>query len=148
MTKFATCGARSDRDECGVLGGMMKRREVVPITTAAIIAASMLAPAIAADPDINSANYLMPGCKALVALANSGRTADLAGSGVCVGTINTLRTLSVAGLLHSVCIPQHATNGQVARVVVQYIDAQPARWHENFIALAIEALDKAWPCQK
>jgi hypothetical protein len=127
---------------------MMKRREVVPITTAAIIAASMLAPAIAADPDINSANYLMPGCKALVALANSGRTADLAGSGVCVGTINTLRTLSVAGLLHSVCIPQHATNGQVARVVVQYIDAQPARWHENFIALAIEALDKAWPCQK
>ena len=126
----------------------MKRREVVPITTAAIIAASMLAPAIAADPDINSANYLMPGCRALIAFADHATTTDFAGSGVCLGTINTLGTLSVAGLLHSVCIPQHATNGQVGRVVVQYIDAQPARWHENFIALAIEALDKAWPCQK
>jgi hypothetical protein len=127
---------------------MMKRREVARTTTAAaIIAASMVTQALA-EPDIQSANSLMPGCRALIAFADHATTTDFAGSGVCLGTINTLGTLSVAGLLHSVCISRQVTTGQVARVVVQYIDAQPARWHENFIALAIEAIDKAWPCQK
>jgi hypothetical protein len=47
-----------------------------------------------------------------------------------------------------VCNPPEVTTEQGIRVVVQYIDAQPARLHEDFRLLAIEALRKAWPCQK
>jgi hypothetical protein len=32
------------------------------------------------------------------------------------------------------------------RVVVQYVTSQPARMNDNFDALAVEALRKAWPC--
>jgi hypothetical protein len=39
-----------------------------------------------------------------------------------------------------------ATNMQGVRIVLQYIDARPARLHENFNKLAAEALRQAWPC--
>ncbi len=46
------------------------------------------------------------------------------------------------------CINEpNTTVGQEVRVVVAYIDARPARMHEPFIALALEALQKAWPCK-
>jgi hypothetical protein len=39
-------------------------------------------------------------------------------------------------------------NNQLVRVVVAYIDQRPARLHESFLNLALEALTDAWPCQK
>jgi hypothetical protein len=45
------------------------------------------------------------------------------------------------------CIPQNATNSQMVRVVIQYIDQRPQRMHEHFTALAYEALRTAWPCK-
>jgi hypothetical protein len=33
------------------------------------------------------------------------------------------------------------------RVVVAYIEQRPARMHEKFGLLAVEALQKAWPCR-
>jgi hypothetical protein len=47
-----------------------------------------------------------------------------------------------------ICVPSEVTMGQVVRVVVQYTDNQPARHHELFGVLAVEALRKAWPCQR
>jgi hypothetical protein len=41
-----------------------------------------------------------------------------------------------------------ATHGQTIRVVVKYIDDQPGRLHENFKLLVLEALQKAWPCER
>jgi hypothetical protein len=38
------------------------------------------------------------------------------------------------------CIPNEVSYGQVVRVATQYIDARPARLHENFKGLAIEAM--------
>jgi hypothetical protein len=119
-----------------------------------IVATLTLTPAIAEtdiESTIESADWLMPGCREL---AN-----DDFKSGFCAGTITTLRVLSDCGrfgVLHCAersvalgfCIPPNVTNGQAVRAVVQYIDAQPARWHENFDMLAIEALRKAWPCQQ
>jgi hypothetical protein len=46
------------------------------------------------------------------------------------------------------CVPRTVTNNQAVRVVVKYIDDRPARLHENFKALAEEALMAAWPCKK
>jgi hypothetical protein len=40
-----------------------------------------------------------------------------------------------------------ATNDQLVRVVVAYIDARPERMHESFAVVALEALQAAWPCK-
>jgi hypothetical protein len=103
-----------------------------------IVATLTLTPAIAEtdiESTIESTNYLMPGCREL---ASGGNPSDFK-SGFCAGTITTLRILSDAGRfgpLHSAersvalgfCIPPNASNGQAVQVIVQYIDAQPARW--------------------
>jgi hypothetical protein len=125
----------------------------MPKTTvfAIIAAASMLAPAIAADPD--SANSRMPGCRELAeamerAARNSNnpyRSGDDFNQGLCGGTIQTL--MFVARFI-GVCRPHEATLPQAIRVIIQYIDAQPERMHEDFNVLAIEALHNAWPCQQ
>jgi len=54
--------------------------------------------------------------------------------------------MTVSSALH-ICHPPQATDGQAMLVVIQYIDAHPARLHESFTLLAIEAMQHAWPCQ-
>ena len=47
----------------------------------------------------------------------------------------------------TICVPVGVTREQAVRVVVEYIDGQPARMNENFVPLAIEALQATWPCK-
>jgi hypothetical protein len=54
--------------------------------SAAIIAALMLTPAIAEGPDMNSGNFIMPGCKDLM----KPPFTNAALSAVCIATIDTL----------------------------------------------------------
>jgi hypothetical protein len=54
--------------------------------------------------------------------------------------------LSFMGQPYGMCVPAGTTSQQVASVVVQYIDAQPARIHEDFNPIAVEALRANWPC--
>jgi hypothetical protein len=44
-------------------------------------------------------------------------------------------------------IPYGPTIDQFVKVVVAYIEARPARMHEQFEGLTIEALRAAWPCR-
>lgn len=46
------------------------------------------------------------------------------------------------------CTPPRTTNGQVEQVVVQYINAHPARWAEPANLLVVTALNQAFPCTK
>jgi hypothetical protein len=88
-----------------------------------------------------SANSRMPGCRPAV---NSDLTIfTVMNVGFCNGVIDTLMVL---GPLLNFCPPADATTGQGTRVVVQYIDSKPARLNEDFDALAVEAMRKAWPC--
>ena len=63
--------------------------------------------------------------------------------GVCAGVV-----LGIAAAHPDVCAPAGAVRDQAVRIVVQYIDARPARMHEYFSWLAIEALRAAWPCNR
>jgi Rap1a immunity proteins len=49
--------------------------------------------------------------------------------------------------LRCVDMPNGVTGAQAVRVVIAYIDARPARTHEKFRELALEALRTAWPCR-
>lgn len=63
--------------------------------------------------------------------------------GQCVGILEGL----VIGLSLTVCIPAGATEDQIFRVIMKYIDQRPERMHERFSQLAREALLAAWPCR-
>jgi hypothetical protein len=43
-------------------------------------------------------------------------------------------------------IPKGVSNGQLARVIITYVEAHPSRMHEDFALLSYEALRAAWPC--
>lgn len=93
--------------------------------------------------DLNSANYLMPGCEAFVAQnSNSGIVFQ---AGMCAGQVQGV--LDTAESVHMVCSPPQVTLGQAVRVVVQFIDARPAQMHQGFSILALMAMIKAWPCK-
>ena len=111
-----------------------------------IIALAMLLSASvtnAQKPDTQSANYLMPGCRNFI---RAGATDNPVLQGLCAGSVNGIAWgVSLASLL---CTPDEVTLSQEVRVVVAFIDARPARMHEDFRELAFEALLNAWPCRK
>jgi len=87
--------------------------------------------------DASTANQMMPGCRYQVREAENNYFLQ----GLCMGMIMGLATTD-----DKICAPSAVTNKQLVLVVVQYVDNQPARHHEKFWKLALEALRKAWPC--
>jgi hypothetical protein len=108
-----------------------------------LVAAMMICNGVAfADQDLNSASFLMSGCRGF--LEPDYTQINLAES-LEAGTCNGI----VQGLLYAalfVCAPKDTTSEQAVRVVVKYIDDRPARLNENFKLLALEALRATWPC--
>jgi hypothetical protein len=103
-----------------------------------LLALTMLASA----EDTDSANFLLPGCKAL------GREREST-----PGWRGILCLAYIQGLVSGVggketCPPKEVTGDQVVAVVVKYIEARPERVHERFGKLAREALTAAWPCKR
>ena len=85
-----------------------------------------------------SGNSMLPFCKVEL---NNGRTYE---AGACIGVVGAIfffsRTIGF-------CPPQGATYGQASRVVVAYLERNPAKLHMPFIGLARDALIAAWPCR-
>ncbi|WP_369412695.1 Rap1a/Tai family immunity protein [Neoroseomonas alba] len=79
----------------------------------------------------------MTGCRDFIAR----RPVNAYAQGLCAGKVETVASLVA-------CFPPEATVGQMIRVVARYIDERPARLHENFIVLARDALQQAWPCRR
>src|SRR5262245_7833857 len=120
----------------------------------AIICGALMAltiTAAGAAEDINSANFMMPHCRSFLASEHSSPQAFCLGvvrGIVFIGSI--LRDQVMAeGDRRLPCIdpPSGVTFRQSVQVVVTYIDARPARLHEHFGVLALEALRSAWPCK-
>jgi Rap1a immunity proteins len=115
-------------------------RSQVSLSGFVLIAALMLSGSSALAEDKNSANFMMPSCRKL--LTNDDSEPYL--QGICYGIIKTLYFMGGGK-----CAPSGVvTVSQNTRVVVQYIDARPARMHEDFRELALEAMKAAWPCRR
>jgi Rap1a immunity proteins len=91
-----------------------------------------------AEENRKSANFMMPACRDSLRRDTSATFQQ----GVCTGLIEGISYMD-----NSQCQPDGVTIGQEIRVVVAYIDARPARMHENFRDLVVEALRAAWPCR-
>src|SRR5215469_18931932 len=100
-----------------------------------------------AEPKQTSADYVMPGCRdaaSLITFSNAaGSEEQVSLTSFCAGIVIGL---SFMGQPYGICVPTGTTSQQVASIVVQYIDGQPARIHEDFNPLAVEALRANWPC--
>jgi len=99
-------------------------------------------PADLPHDDSGSANYMMPGCRAVIA----GAKERFYLQGACTGTAYGLTVMG--NTLGVLCVPREVTRNQLVHVVVVYIDKRPARMHESFPTLAVEALMEVWPCPK
>lgn len=105
------------------------------------IAGACSSPAHAQNPrdfSVFSANAMMPGCVAFL------ENVDSFSAGYCAGVVRALLATSFA---FKACPPNEGSLGQSVRVVVAFINQNPARMHEPFEALVIDALRGAWPCK-
>jgi Rap1a immunity proteins len=119
---------------------MSVRKRTWTILGGGVALALTVTAAGAAEEDRDSANFRLPLCRGF--LNHSG--ANILLQGACAGVIEGMVFL---GKYQCVDVPDEVTIAQAVRVVVAYIDARPARMHEPFKKLAIEALRAAWPCK-
>ena len=100
-----------------------------------------------AEVDLSSANALMPACREwAMAMEGTRLRGDPFLRGLCIGTVDGIFYVD-----DGICPSRKGGKislGQVVRVVVQYVDNHPARMHEDFKKLALEAVRAAWPCQR
>jgi hypothetical protein len=96
-----------------------------------------------------AADKIMPNCRSLA--SKDFATSAVFVSEPCAAMLGRyFGNSSGNGNDHSrgICPPPEFNIIQMAGLVAQYIDARPARMHEDFDALALEALQAAWPCKK
>ena len=94
-----------------------------------------------AQVDEHSANYWLPYCQAVLDIRGFYSPASVLVQARCLQRI--------ADLLYSnlnICVPHDALSGEAIRLVIAYIQARPERMQEDFMDLANEALQHAWPC--
>jgi hypothetical protein len=120
----------------------MTTRAAARLVAVACLMLAMPVTSAQSQTDTSSANAVMPGCRSW--LARDQRVNDL-DQGLCAGQVEGIWGTAIA--LDRVCSPKGVILGQAIRVVVQFIDARPARMHERFTWLALEALIAAWPCK-
>ena len=126
---------------------MLRTRLPMLGAIAVIVAMTLNCGAAVAEPNQTSADYVMPGCRdaaSLITLSKVGESEEEASlMGFCAGIVVGL---SFNGQAYGICVPPGTTAQQATSVVVQYIDGQPARIHEAFNCLAVDALRANWPC--
>jgi Rap1a immunity proteins len=100
--------------------------------------------ASAVEDAILSADQMLPACRAFI---TDNAPSDIDGvfqAGRCIGL---MQGLGYPSRLFGVCPPDEVTLAQRTRMAVTYVEARPERMHEDFRALAVEAMQKAWPCK-
>src|SRR5262249_49519223 len=115
--------------------------------SAVIVAMTLNCGAAVAEPNKTSADYVMPGCRdaaSVITFSKAGESKEEASlMGFCAGIVVGL---SFNGQAYGICLPAGTTAQLATSIVVQYIDGQPARVHEGFNRLAVDALRANWPC--
>jgi hypothetical protein len=119
------------------------------ITSIIIGGALALTVTAANAADDQSANFVMPGCRAAIANALPSQAGLAFHAGLCMGLVIGIRAATYKRT-DNLCadVPNGVTNEQLVRVVVRYIEMRPQDMHQPFIGLAMLAMVAAWPCRK
>jgi hypothetical protein len=112
-------------------------------TVAAAVFLSASAASAVEDATL-SADQVLPACAAFIADRAPREIDGVFQAGRCIGL---MQGLGFASRLLGVCPPDDVTPALRARVAVTYVEAHPERMHEDFRVLAVEAMQKTWPCK-
>ena len=91
-----------------------------------------------------SADQMLPACAAFIAERAPREIDGVFHAGRCIGL---MQGLGFASRLLGVCPPDEVAEALRARVAVTYVEAHPERMKEDFRVLAVEAMQKTWPCK-
>jgi hypothetical protein len=127
------------RHECAGWEKMMFLQARYTVAAAVFLNASA---ASAVEDATLSAYRMLPACTAFIADKAPSEIDAVFHAGRCIGL---MQGLGFASRLF--CPPDEVTVAQRARMAVTYVEARPERMHEDFRALAVEAMQKAWPCK-
>jgi hypothetical protein len=112
-------------------------------TVAAAVFLSASAASAVEDATL-SADQVLPACAAFIADRAPREIDGVFQAGRCIGL---MQGLGYAARLLGVCPPDEVTEALRARVAVTYVEAHPERMKEDFRVLAVEAMQKTWPCK-
>ena len=103
----------------------------------------------------NDGNKLLVDCKAAVEIINGNEYVNnTSGAVACLSylqgfaDLNTFYRVSIEKKDMHFCIPNGVDAGQKARVVVNYLEANPNELHNHKGGLVWSALKKAFPCSQ
>jgi hypothetical protein len=92
-----------------------------------------------------SGNKMLPACKYQLGKIEDANSAYKAGE--CVGAIAAIGSYALSFDQGArFCPPEEATIDQAIRIVVKFLEQNPARLHLSFFNLAHIAMKEAWPC--
>ena len=103
-----------------------------------------------------SAGELYSACKSIAeAKIAHGGTIGLRqdfDTGLCWGAFASLQKIITANdsagrLLLGVCTSPESTRSELIAVFVEYVRRHPERRHDDFMAVALDAFDAAYPCK-
>jgi hypothetical protein len=111
---------------------------------------------VAAHAEGEDGNFLLRECKETLTATHQECSAAVSAMH-CLGFIDGLvdmNNIYTATVLKGssrglICLPRdkHLTTGQLARIVVEYLEHNPGQLHEPAPTLATVALAKAFPCK-
>lgn len=121
--------------------------------TAGIAAAVMLAGMMVSGAAMADGNALLTQCQQFIKAADGEKDFDRGQAGMCVGFVEgVLSTTAFFGENldndAKLCIPKTATNGQLARVVVKYLEDNPAKLNQGKTGLVWLSMKDAYPCKR
>src|SRR6516165_189843 len=100
-----------------------------------------------AQSNVQGTSLAFLGCKAFV--EDQAKNAELvSAANFCSGVVHGLAYVGKilpAELIF--CTPPTSDARQLARVIINYIEAHPQRMNEDFRTLTLEAFHNAWPCK-
>jgi hypothetical protein len=89
-----------------------------------------------------SAKDILPGCRAAITEDKD----EFYHQGICLGIIGALFHLGKSHL--QICPPDDVTVDQALRIVVAMVGEKSEQSDEHFANLALEALQRTWPCKR
>lgn len=119
------------------------------IGAVALVGALISGGAVAADGD---GNQLIKHCTLAVKAVDGAKVDGYYDVGYCLGLTQGVRqTMKIQneGLpaVHRTCFPEGITNGQGVRVVLKFLQDNPAELQEPAVSLVYRAYRLAYPCK-
>lgn len=122
----------------------------------AIFFVAFLAPIHLLADDSDSGRTLLSECREAVTVLDTqrfGSATSAFSAGVCMGYVAGFDDLSAVYSYfeddpRTFCVPTEVSREQLIRVLVKYLQDNPARLHENRAILLNDAISDAFPCEQ